>query len=65
MDIDRLRSTIDDSGIKLKFICEKMGLSRYGLYKKLNGSSEFTASEMKEMQNILHLSNKERDEIFF
>lgn len=65
MDGIKLRQAIDDNGIKLKFICEKLGLSRQGLYKKMNGRSEFTVSETKEIQQILGLSNEERDAIFF
>ena len=65
MDGIKLRQAIDDNGIKLKFICEKLGLSRQGLYKKMNGRSEFTVSETKEIQEILGLSNEERDAIFF
>ena len=65
MDGIKLRQAIDDNGIKLKFICEKLGLSRQGLYKKMNGWSEFTVSETKVIQQILGLSNEERDAIFF
>lgn len=65
MNATRLKQAIDDRGVKLKFISEKLGISRYGLYKKMNGESEFTASELKTIQEILQLPNEEHYEIFF
>ena len=64
-DVEKLNKTIEESGITITAIACKMGISREGLYKKLNNETEFKASEILMMQNILHMSNKERDEIFF
>lgn len=60
-----LISVIEESGITVTAIARKLGITREGFYKKLNNKTEFKASEVKAMQNILHLSNKKRDEIFF
>ena len=65
VNLDLLKSTIDESGITIVSIAGKMGISREGLYKKLSGEAEFKASEIEKMTDALRLSKKERDAIFF
>ena len=60
-----LSEVISDSGITITAIARKLGITREGFYKKLNNETEFKASEIVSMQNILGLSNKKRDAIFF
>ena len=60
-----LRNAIKESGITLTSISEKMGLTREGLYNKLNGTSEFKASEIVKLSTLLHLSAETREKIFF
>lgn len=64
-DSKALSKAIENSGLKLTFIANKLELSREGFYKKLNNQTEFKASEIVKLQDILNLSNKERDKIFF
>lgn len=64
-DSEALSKAIENSGLKLAFIANKLELSREGFYKKLNNQTEFKASEIVKLQDILNLSNKERDKIFF
>ena len=63
-DSEALSKAIENSGLKLTFIANKLELSREGFYKKLNNQTEFKASEIVKLQDILNLSNKERDKIF-
>lgn len=61
-----LRNKIDGSGLKLKFIADKMGISYYTLQKKINNVTEFTASEIDMLCNILSIDSlEERQSIFF
>lgn len=60
-----LNDVISDSGITITAIARKLGITREGFYKKLNNETEFKASEIVSMQNILNLSNQKRDAIFF
>lgn len=62
---DKLNEAIAKSGLKLVAIAEKMELSYYGLSKKINNMNEFKASEIAKISEILNLTNKERDSIFF
>ena len=60
-----LRDELNRSGISVSFIARKMGLSREGLYNKLNNQTEFKASEIVALSEILNLPRDKRDEIFF
>lgn len=60
-----LKKEIEESGLKLTFIAEKLKLSRAGLYKKINNMTEFTATEIVLLSKLLHLSDEKRDKIFF
>lgn len=64
-DVKELSEEITKSGLKISHIAEMLGLSREGLYKKLNNETEFKASEIMRMKEVLGLSNERRDEIFF
>lgn len=39
-------------------------MTPYGLRKKINGETEFKATEIVKFQEILKISNTERDKIF-
>lgn len=64
-DTGQLRSLIENSGIKYKFIAETMGITPYGLQRKIDGINEFKASEIAAFCEILNLGKSERDRIFF
>jgi len=64
-DTSLLRKTISESGLKFSFIAEQLGLSRFGLMKKIDGDTEFKASEIAKLSDILKIDNKNRDRIFF
>lgn len=63
-DTVRLKSLVESSGLKKTFIAEKLGLSYQGYLKKENGKSDFMATEVSIMKDLLRLSNKEVSEIF-
>ena len=60
-----LSDVISDTGITITAISKRIGITREGFYKKLNNETEFKASEISAIQQILHLTTKKRDEIFF
>lgn len=63
-DTDLLRRAICASGLRLGYIASNLGLSRQGHSLKIEGVTEFKASEIAAPTQILGLSNKERDTIF-
>ena len=63
-DSTRLKGLVKSSGLKKTFIAEKLGLSYQGYLKKENGDSDFMATEISILKDLLRLSNKEVSEIF-
>ena len=60
-----LMDFIKKSGLKLGFIADQMDLSRFGLSKKINNDSEFKASEIEKLCNLLDITSLEdRERIF-
>ena len=61
-----LRKRIEGSGLKLKYVAEKIGLTSYGLQRKIDNFNEFKASEIWKLCNLLGITDLEtRDVIFF
>lgn len=60
-----LNQHIEKSGKSKNHLAKRLGLSRQGLYNKINGISEFYASEISILIAELDLNIKERDDIFF
>lgn len=60
-----LEGKISLSGYKKQYIAKRMGLTRFGLHKKINNETEFKTSEIRILCEVLKLTNKERDRIFF
>lgn len=60
-----LRSKIDRSGYKLRFIASKLGISYQGFLNKMNNITEFKAAEIQALKELLHLSIDEVCQIFF
>ena len=61
-----LEKIIRESGIKRSFILEKTGIKAYStLRDKIWNRSEFMASEIQALCEILHLTSEQREAIFF
>lgn len=65
-DTYRLKEIIDKSGYKRKFIADKLGITPFGLDKKINNVTEFKASEIDVLCNLLQIKTLvEKERIFF
>lgn len=62
---EMLRLKIKESGLKYSYIAKQLNLSAYGLQKKIEGDTEFKASEIETIKDVLNLTRVERDQIFF
>ena len=61
-----LSKLIKDSGLKLQFIAEKMGISRSSLNNKIQNRTEFRAGEIESLCSILGINTiEERHRVFF
>lgn len=64
VNLSLLKRYIEYSGIKLNVLSIKIGVSRTTLWSRLNGHSEFTNEEIKDICKVLRLNEKERENIF-
>lgn len=64
-DTSRLRQIIMDKGLKMSYICERMGITYSTLRRKIDNESEFTASEISALGDLLDMSEQVRTAIFF
>ncbi len=59
------REVVDDCGLKLQHLAEKMGITYQSLLNKLHGKTEFTVYEVSVFQQITSCSDEIRDAIFY
>ena len=64
-DTVNLRKAIDGKGIKYKYLALQLGLSPYGLQRKIENDAEFKISEVDKLSEILNFSIRQKDNIFF
>lgn len=57
MDKALLQYEMTKSGISIGELCEKIGISRSAFYRKCNGKSDFTQSEIQAIVDLLHLES--------
>lgn len=60
-----LERYIESSGYKKSFIAKQLGITTYGFTLKVNNKSEFKASEIKTLCNLLKIGAKDKEAIFF
>lgn len=61
-----LNKKIDESGYKRIYIARAIGLkSAYGLAKKIRNETEFKASEINALCELLKIDPEEKEAIFF
>lgn len=65
MNHELLKETIQDRGVKVSVLADKMGISRQSLHMKLNGERSFDQGEIMAIKTNLRLSDDEFMEIFF
>ncbi len=53
------------AGLSKEDIAKELGLNSTTVYRKINGESDFTLSELRTLKKILGLSNSDIDRIFF
>lgn len=64
-DTNEIKKFIRLNGFTLETLSKVIGISRTTLSYKINNQIEFSAKEIKRIQNALNLTDKQRDLIFF
>ncbi|MBO5319487.1 MAG: hypothetical protein J6B01_06755 [Ruminococcus sp.] len=63
---DLLKRIIDESGLKIGFIADYVGISRQLLWKKINNLTSFNQYEIGKMCEVLKINSlKLKESIFF
>lgn len=65
VNTDDLNKKIKESGLRIDFIIEKLGLSRTGFDKKRKGKTPFRVSEVYVLKDLLRLTDEEESHIFY
>lgn len=60
-----LDKKIEESGLRIGYLVEKLGLSRAGFDKKRKGITPFRVAEMYVISDLLKLSDAEKDALFY
>lgn len=53
------------AGVSKEDIAKYLGVNPATVYRKFNGESDFTLSELRKLKKVLHLSKEDVDRIFF
>jgi transcriptional regulator with XRE-family HTH domain len=57
MDKFKLEYEMKSKGITIENLCKEIGISRSAFYRKCNGLSSFTQSEIQQIVNFLGLKS--------
>ena len=63
---EMLKKIIDESGLKIGFIADYVGISRQLLWKKINNLTPFNQYEIDKMCDVLRITSlRQKESIFF
>lgn len=65
MNAIAMKEFVDERAIRVSLMAQKLGISRYSLYKKLSGESEFKVNEMRRFIELTRMTQDEVQKIFF
>lgn len=60
-----LEQVIANSGYKKQFLASEIGLSYQGFLNKIQNKQDFRAKEIMILCELLHISNEQKEAIFF
>ena len=64
IDTDMFEESISNSGLRIGFICDKLGISYQAFDKKRKGITPFRASEVCVLSDLLRMSEEDKIKIF-
>ena len=66
VDVEKLNDLIMESGLKKRYIAEKLGISEVSLWSKSTNRTKFTGVEIDKLCKLLDINSlKLQREIFF
>ena len=61
----KINQAIKISGYKKEYLAREMGISKQAFSNKINGNTEFKASELFYLVGKLHIRTEDIEEVFF
>jgi len=61
---NKLKAKVIENGLTMEKVAKALDINVTTLYRKINGTSDFTRSEMHKIKDLLNLSDKEAIDIF-
>ena len=65
VDTALLEEAIDNSGLRINYILDQLGISRQSFDRKRKGVDSFRQSEVYVLCDLLHLNTEMKKQIFF
>lgn len=65
VDCELLSEKIKESGLKINYLCENLGISRAGFWKKVKGETPFRVPEVFVLCSLLKIENEDKMKIFY
>lgn len=65
MKRNELLAAVTRTGLTLQDVSDEIGISRQSMTNKVTGKSEFKASEIKAIAELLNLTGEQVNDIFF
>lgn len=64
-DRNKFRARVIEKGFSMEQVADKLHINVVTLYRKMNGTSDFTRNEIQQLREILDLDVKAANAIFF
>lgn len=64
-DRNKFRAKIIENGLTTEQVAERLNISVATLYRKMNGTSDFTRNEIQRLKEMLYLDVHTANAIFF
>lgn len=62
---DKFRAKMVEKGITIADVANVIGINETTLYRKMNGKSDFSRSEIQILKSLLNMSLDDAESIFF
>lgn len=62
---NKFKARIVEAGFNMEYVAKSIGVNAATLYRKMNGTSDFTRTEIQKLQKVLSLDVEKVVEIFF
>lgn len=62
--MNKLKGKLVEKGVTYQHCADYLGISKVTFVKKINGQTQFTLKEVREISNLLNLTNEDKIAFF-